>query len=315
MVQPATSKTVYQPVPFWAKLPHPMFFKEATSVAVDSSDNVYVFNRGDHPVIIFDRDGNFLETWGAGEFVRPHGITIDAEDNLYLADDDAHVIEKRTKDGELIYRLGEKCKPAAWQEGDPFNRPTHVAIHPDSGDLFISDGYGNSRVHRYDSDGNYIKSWGEPGSLPGQFSLPHNIAMNGSDKVTVADRENFRLQTFTIDGEFVQQIHSHRPIAIINGNGSDTNLYVAEAGPPPVQEGVRRLGRRVVVMDRNGTEMTRFGDEFGGEGHDQFIAPHAIAVDSEGSVYVAEVSYTAFGSQQDPVREVTSLRKWKRVSG
>jgi len=139
--------------------------------------------------------------------------------------------------------------------------------------------------------------------------------MNGSDKVTVADRENFRLQTFTIDGEFVQQIHSHRPIAIINGNGSDTNLYVAEAGPPPVQEGVRRLGRRVVVMDRNGTEMTRFGDEFGGEGHDQFIAPHAIAVDSEGSVYVAEVSYTAFGSQQDPVREVTSLRKWKRVSG
>lgn len=139
--------------------------------------------------------------------------------------------------------------------------------------------------------------------------------MNGTDKVTVADRENFRLQTFTTEGEFVKQIHSHRPIAITNGKGADTNLYVAEAGPPPVQEGVRRLGLRVVVMDLEGNEVTRFGNEHGGEGHDQFIAPHAMAVDSEGSVYIAEVSYTAFGSHQTPVREVASLRKWKRVSG
>jgi DNA-binding beta-propeller fold protein YncE len=315
MVNAATSATVYEPVPYWAKLPHPMFFKEATSVAVDSNDNVYVFNRGDHPVIIFDKDGNFLETWGAGEFVRPHGITIDAEDNLYLADDDAHMVEKRTKEGKLIFRLGEKGKAAAWQEGDPFNRPTNVAVNPATGDLFVSDGYGNSRVHKYDTDGNYIKSWGEPGSMPGQFSLPHNISMNGTDKVTVADRENFRLQTFTTDGEFVKQIHLHRPMALSTGRGDDTNLFVAEAGPPPVQEGVRRLGRRVVVLDLEGNEITRFGNELGGEGHDQFIAPHGISVDSAGSVYVAEVSYTAFGSQQDPVREVTSLRKWKRVSG
>ena len=73
----------YKPVEYWAKLPHPMFFKEATSVAVDSDDNVYVFNRGDNPLIIFDKDGNFLETWGKGEFDRPHGIEIDADDNLF----------------------------------------------------------------------------------------------------------------------------------------------------------------------------------------------------------------------------------------
>ena len=315
MVRPATSATVYEPVPYWAKLPHPMFFKEATSVAVDSNDNVYVFGRGLHPIIIFDRDGNFLDTWGAGEFVRPHGITIDAEDNLYLADDDAHMIEKRTKEGKFIFRLGEKGKAAAWQEGDPFNRPTHVAINPATGDLFITDGYGNSRVHKYDSDGKHIMSWGESGSLEGQFSLPHNIAMNGTDRVTVCDRENFRLQTFTTDGEFVKQIHSHRPMAITNGKGDDTNLYVAEAGAPAVQAGVRRLGQRVTVMDREGNEATRFGNELMGEGHDQFIAGHGMAVDSQGSVYVAEVSYTAYGSLQDPPREVTSLRKWRRAAG
>ncbi|GIT58275.1 MAG: hypothetical protein Ct9H300mP19_02230 [Dehalococcoidia bacterium] len=128
------------------------------------------FNRGDHPVIIFDRDGNFLETWGAGEFVRPHGVTIDGEDNLYLADDDAIWSKSELRKGKIIYRLGEKGETSILAgRRNPFNRPTHVAIHPDSGDLFISDGYGNSRVHRYDSDGNYIKSWGEPGSLPGPF--------------------------------------------------------------------------------------------------------------------------------------------------
>ena len=100
----------YKPVPYWAKLPHPMCFKEATSVAVDSQDRVYVFNRGNWPVMIFDADGNFLETWGEGEFVRPHGIFIDGEDNLYMADDDGHFVDKRTASGELIFRLGEKGK-------------------------------------------------------------------------------------------------------------------------------------------------------------------------------------------------------------
>ena len=155
----------YQPVPYWAKLPHPMSFKEATSVAVDSEDRVYVFNRGNWPMMIFDADGNFLETWGSGEFNRPHGIFIDGDDNLYLADDDDHVIEKRTPSGEIIFRLGERGKPAAWQEGDPFNRPTDIVVHPESRDIFITDGYGNSRVHKYGAEGNHIASWGSPGAF------------------------------------------------------------------------------------------------------------------------------------------------------
>ena len=102
---------LYEPVRYWAKLPHPMFFKEATSVAVDSKDNVYVFNRGKYPLIIFDKDGNFLDTWGEGEFIRPHGIKIDKEDNLYLVDDMAHFVQKRTKNGDLIWQLGDTNNP------------------------------------------------------------------------------------------------------------------------------------------------------------------------------------------------------------
>ena len=303
----------YEPVPYWAKLPHPMSFKEATSVAVDSQDRVYVFNRGNWPMMIFDADGNFLETWGEGEFNRPHGIFIDADDDLYLADDDDHVVEKRTTSGEVIFRLGERGQPAAWQEGDPFNRPTDIVVHPESRDIFISDGYGNSRVHKYDAEGTYITSWGEPGWMDGQFSLPHNICMMGDDRIIVCDRENFRIQIFDLDGEFVGQKHMHRPIACGNSSTGDGLIFVAEAGAPEVQKGVKNLGNCVVVFDGDLNEVDRFGGDLPGEAHGQFIASHGIATDSTGAVYIAEVSYTNTGSKLNPPREVTSLRKWVPV--
>ena len=315
MVKAATPKTKYEPVFGWPELPHPMAFKEATSVGVDSEDRVYVFNRGRWPMMVFGRDGNFLATWGAGDFDRPHGIHVDREDNLWLIDDMGHFVQKRTPKGKVLLTIGQRGKPAPWQGGGVFNRPTHVAVHPKTGDVFVSDGYGNSRVHRFDRKGKHLLSWGKPGSLPGEFSLPHNLCLLGDDRIVVCDRENFRLQIFTLDGQSVAQWHAHRPIAIFAGSGADTNLYLGEAGAPPVQAGVPGLGLRVIVLDRNGREVTRFGAAKGGEGPDQFLAPHGIAVDSEGSVYIAEVSYTAFGSLQVPPREVVSMRKWRRVNG
>jgi hypothetical protein len=288
-----------------------MFFKEATSVAVDSKDRVYVFNRGPNPVIVFDRSGNYLETWGAGKFNRPHGIHIDTNDDLFLADDLDHTVRKVSRDGSKShFVLGTSGKPAPWQGGGIFNRPTHTAVSPVSGDLFISDGYGNSRVHRFTSKGRHVLSWGKPGELPGEFSLPHNLTVLPDGRVVVCDRENFRIQVFTEDGRFVEQWHMHRPMSI----ASDASyIYVGEGGAPPVQKGVPNLGQRVVVLDHSGRQVTRFGSPNAGEGPDQFLAPHGIAVDSRGDVYVAEVSYTAFGSQQTPPREVVSLRKWRRT--
>jgi len=312
MVKPATTKTTYEPVVGWPAVPHGFFLHEATSVGMDSQDRVYVFNRGQWPMIIFDKEGNFLDAWGAGEFDIPHGISFDAADNMYLADN-ANFVQKRTSDGEVLLTLGERGVDKPRHTGGPFNSPTHVAIDPRNGDWFVSDGYRNSSVHRFDAAGKHMMSWGEPGSGPGQFALPHNICMVGEDRVLVADRENYRLQMFTVDGEFILEKRVHKPQALFAGTGEDTNIYVAEGRPPLVMEGVLRLGKRVAVLDRDLNEIVSIGNEMSGQAPDQFISPHAMAVDSEGSIYVAEVSYNGLGSRLEPAREVISLRKWRRT--
>ena len=316
-----TSQTKYEPVPGWAKLPMGVTFRgDATSIAVDSKDNVYVFNRGTEPIAVFDVDGNFLRGMGHDEFVRPHGIEIDRNDDLYLVDDDGHFVQKRTNDGQVVFTIGTKGQPCDWQSGGMFNRPTDVAIHPETGELFVSDGYGNSRIHKFDPDGQHMMSWGEPGTDPGQFSLPHNISMLGLDKVVVADRENFRLQIFTTGGEFVEQIHIHHPMSVTQGKGDDDNLYVGEMIPPPVQRGVRNLGAMIAVLSSEGDYQQHLGGPLPGEGPSQFTAPHGVSTDSQGSVYVAEVAWTNYFSNPDnsgleapPLGEVVSLRKWRRL--
>jgi DNA-binding beta-propeller fold protein YncE len=231
---------------------------------------------------------------------------------MYLADD-ANFVQKRTSDGEVLMTLGERGVEKPRHTGEPFNSPTHVAIDPRNGDWFVSDGYRNSSVHRFDETGKHIMSWGESGSGPGQFALPHNICMVGEDRVLVADRENYRLQMFTVDGEFILEKRVHKPQALFAGTGNDTNIYVAEGRPPLVMEGVLRLGKRVAVLDRDLNELVSIGNEMSGQAPDQFISPHAMAVDSEGSIYVAEVSYNGLGSRLEPAREVVSLRKWRRT--
>jgi len=313
----ASSSLRFEPVPGWARIPHGVtFHSDATSVAVDSKDRVYVFNRGPQPVVVFDRDGNFLESWGAGEFDRPHGIEIDADDNLYFVDDGGHFVQKRTPKGKVVFTLGKRGVPATWQGGGMFNRPTDVAVNPKNGDLFVSDGYGNSRVHKFDSRGKHLKSWGEPGSDPGQFSLPHNICMVGDDRVAVADRENFRVQIFTTNGEYLSQFHVHHPMSITSDPGPNPKLYVGEMGPPPVQAGVPNLGNHVSIFDVSGKQLGRFGAPLPGQGPDQLIAPHGVVLDSKGDIFIGEVSWTFWASRlpKPPLGEVVSLRHWRRVS-
>jgi DNA-binding beta-propeller fold protein YncE len=303
-----SGRFIYEVNVDWAKLPQGWSFMEVADVAVDSNDNVYVFNRGAHPMIVFDRDGNFIKSWGESVFKRAHGVTFGPDGNMWCADDGDHTIRKCTLDGEVLLTLGTPGKPAPYQSGKPFNRPTKVAFDPRSGELYISDGYGNARVHKYTPDGKHLFSWGEYGNDPGQFNLVHSICTDRHGHVYVADRENHRIQIFNSKGEFIAQwVNMHRPCGLyIEGD----LCYIGEL---PTQLAVNadypNIGSRVSIYTLEGKLLARLGDRRSGEEPGQFIAPHGIDVDSHGDIYVGEVSYAALGSKLSPPREVRSFRK------
>ena len=299
----------------WGRLPEGWRYVEAAGVAVDSRDNVYVFNRGEHPLIVFDREGNFLRSWGEGLVGRAHSITIGPDGEVWLTDDGNHTIRKFTPEGRLLLTIGDPDKPATLQSGKPFNRPTHVALSPLTGDLFISDGYGNSRVHKYDPKGRHLFSWGEPGTDPGCFNLPHNIATDAEGLVYVADRENHRVQVFDAEGRYLAQLNNlHRPCGLLIDRREGGTIYVGELGSDlAVNQSVPNLGGRVSILSLKGDLLGRVGDRFRGEKPGQFVAPHGVVTDSRGDLYVAEVSYTAKGRHENPPREIRSLQKFVRA--
>ena len=299
----------------WGKLPEGWRYVEAAGVGVDSKDNVYVFNRGEHPLIVFDREGNFLRSSGEGFVGRAHGITIGPDGDVWLTDDGNHTIRKFTPEGKLLLTIGDPDKPATLQSGKPFNRPTHVALSPTTGDLFISDGYGNSRVHKYDPKGRHLFSWGEPGTDPGCFNLPHNIATDAEGLVYVADRENHRIQIFDAEGRYLAQLNNlHRPCGLLIDRREGGQIYVGELGTDlAVNQNVPNLGGRVSILSLKGDLLGRIGDRFRGEKPGQFVAPHGVVTDSRGDLYVAEVSYTAKGRHETPPREIRCLQKFVRT--
>jgi len=307
---------VYQVLTDWVKLPQVWSFLEVVDVAVDSKDRVYVFCRGEHPLIIFDREGNFLHSWGEGIFQRPHGITIDGEDNLYCADDLAHVIRKFRPDGKLLMTLGTPGQSAPFQGGEPFNRPTKVALDPKTRDLYVADGYGNSRVHKFSPEGRHLFSWGQPGCDPGEFNLVHSVCVDQEGYVYVADRENHRVQVFDSQGKYQTQWNNmHRPCGMHIGGAGEQLCYVGELAPGmAINEKYPNLGPRVSIYNRKGERLARLGDIRPGDEPHQFWAPHGIAADSRGDLYVGEVSYSFAGSKLDPPRELRCFRKLVRLS-
>ena len=304
----------YSVIEGWGRLPDGWTYREVAGVAVDKQDRAFVFTRGEHPVIVFDRDGNFLRSWGEGAIRRAHGITIDADDMVWLTDDLQHTVRKFTPEGKLLLTIGNPDEPAELQGGKPFNRPTHVAICPRSGYLFVSDGYGNSRVHKYAPDGAHVMSWGEPGTDPGQFNLPHNLVTDQDGTVYVADRENHRVQIFDGKGRYQGQWNNlHRPCGLFADRKAGL-FFVGELGSGmPVNEKTPNLGPRVSVLDAKGQRVARFGGQFPSDKPGEFFAPHGLVVDSRGDVYVGEVSYTGFGQFLDPPRVLRSFQKFKRA--
>jgi DNA-binding beta-propeller fold protein YncE len=304
----------------WGELPPGYTYGDSAAVCVDSKDNVYVFTRGAHPVIVFDRDGKFLRSWGEDiGFVHAHGAAIGPDDLLYLTDDFGQTVRKCAPDGKVLMMIGTPKVAAPPFSGKPFNRCTHTALSP-AADIYVSDGYRNAAVHKYSPDGKLLLSWGEPGTGPGQFNLVHNIACDDDGWVYVADRENHRVQVFDGNGKYETQWNNlARPCGLFVTRGKNPIAVIGELGPESVATLTREapnLGPRVSIVSAQGEVLAHLGSAPLGEAPGQFIAPHGIALDSLGDIYVAEVANTywpvLFGKKPD--HELRSFQKLVRVS-
>jgi peptidylamidoglycolate lyase len=229
----------------WPLLPENAVFDEISAVGVDSRGDVFVLHRGGRQwpesdvldltpipastVLVLDgRTGRFLSHWGGGRFALPHSVTVDRDDNVWITDVALHQVYKQSHDGKLLLTLGERGVPG--NDRRHFNRPTDVAVAPD-GSFYVSDGYVNSRVLKFAADGTFLLEWGSNGTGPGQFDLPHGIAVDASGRVFVVDRENARVQVFDRDGRYLAQWNAPdfvnpQDIAI----GRDGTAFVTEIG-------------------------------------------------------------------------------------
>ena len=147
----------------WFELPEGWSFGWVPAVACDSADRVYVYSRSERPMVVFDREGRFVASWGEEVLKDAHGIFIDERDQIWCVERETHCVRQFARDGELLMTLGTPDQEGA--EGEPFRLPTDLALDAD-GFIYVSDGYGNTCIHKYSPDGEFIKTWGRPGHRP-----------------------------------------------------------------------------------------------------------------------------------------------------
>ena len=274
MTQIGTGDYRYDVVRDFFKSPDGEPFGLISRVAADAQDRIYVFQRRNPPVVVFDRDGKYLGAWGSGEVTDPHGLKI-IGDTVYTTDRSDSVAKAFTLDGKVTLQLGTPGRHSdtgeikdwlAERAAGPFNHPTEMIAHP-NGDLYVTDGYRNARVHRFAKDGTHKTSWGAPGHGPGQFHLPHSIAFDDAGKLYVADRANKRIQIFTPEGERLGEWTGMGGPNDIS-RGKDGNFYIAEqeenGGPA-----------HIAVRDAHGKLLARMESRH----------VHGVGVDSKGDIY------------------------------
>jgi hypothetical protein len=337
----AIEKVRFELVPNWEKCPpgEDYAHMDVADVACDSQDRVYLHTRKGERVMVYDADGNFIKKWGDGVFNRAHGIAIH-NDIVYCTDDQDSVIRVFDLDGNFKWMLGEpkqvtdtgygfKRKPEIHHNefveraAGPFNCCCNVCIARND-DIFVADGYGNARIHHFDAQGNLLNSWGDIGTGPGQFHLPHGIALDAQENVIVCDRENDRLQFFDRAGNYLAMwTDVLRPTDV--AVGKDSLIYVSELWRPlePGQGSFvhgyadQDLPGRVSVYNPEGRVVARWGaDSENRAAPGNFIAPHGLAIDSKGDLYVAEVSASFGGGfKRMPMEDCLDhqIQKFRRV--
>jgi DNA-binding beta-propeller fold protein YncE len=274
MTQIGSGQYTYEVVRDFCRLPAGQSFGLVSRVAADARDRIYVFQRKDPPVVVFDRDGAYLGAWGGGEVTDPHGLKI-VGDIVYTTDRSDSVAKSFDLGGRPLIELGRRGVHSdtgrvenwlAERAAGPFNHPTEMIGHP-NGDIYVTDGYRNARVHRFAADGRLLASWGSPGHGEGQFHLPHSIAYDGSGRLYVADRSNKRIQIFTEDGKYLDAwTGMGGPNDITRGR--DGHFYIAE------QEDEGRPAY-IAVRDADGRVLARLESRH----------VHGVGVDSHGDIY------------------------------
>lgn len=262
----------YKPVPDFLQFPADLKLGEVPGVAFNSQGHIIVTHRGAQPILVFDKDGKFLRSFGDEHLDAVHGTRVDADDNLWVTDMRNHTVIKFSPEGKVLLKLGERDVPGVDEEH--FNRPTDIAFG-ENGNFFVSDGYGNNRVVKFDKQGKFLQTWGEDGGWKGLFRLPHCAFVDGQGRLHISDRENDRIQVFNQEGEFLWLYGGFAPFGVFIAD--DDTVYVADG-----------RDHKVYRMTLRGQIIAQWGSE--GTAPGQFQLPHGITVDPQGAVYVTEIT-------------------------
>lgn len=272
----AVEPFTYSPVPDFFQLPEGLTLGACTGVDVDSKGNIYLLHRGKQPVVCLDASGRFIRSWGDDCIDTPHGLRIDADDQVWVTDIGNHQVFQFAASGERKVTLGKAG--TAGNGIDEFNQPTDVAFGA-RGEIYVADGYGNSRIIKFTPRGGFLGSWGEAGKGPGQFDTPHAIVVDRQQRVIVGDRENDRLQVFNANGELLAIWPGFAPFGVARDR--QDNLFIADG-----------RANQILQLDEAGKVVASWGSEGAGVG--QFQLPHMLATDPGGDLYVGEIKGQRF---------------------
>jgi DNA-binding beta-propeller fold protein YncE len=258
-------------------LPGGAWFGRVSAVVALEDGRVVVLHRGPaiEPVVIFDRDGQFLSSWDA-DIGLPHGMRIDPDGHLWITDVSRHRVIKTTLEGRVLMELGRPDQPGV-DEG-MFNKPTDIAFGAD-GTVYVSDGYGNSRIVAFDAEGRFLRTWGQPGSGPEEFDTPHAVVVAADGLVWVSDRGNGRISSFEPDGRLVRS-WSHLGAAQSLAFSQDGSLWVM----------AYRTQTEIIDYDSQGGRLMLVEPSRGSVVASLEVPGHCVHEAADGNVYVASLS-------------------------
>jgi streptogramin lyase len=268
----------YKPVLDIFKLPHGINFGACSAVALNSKGHIFVFNRGKHVLMEFDGDGNYIHSLAEGIFSNPHGLRVDAEDNIWATDNVSNIVVKMDPRGRVLMVLGIKGSAADWHPYGHlrcFSEPNDVAFGR-KGEIYVTQGHGKgeSRVLKFDAEGNFLATWGGEGTAPGEFNVPHSIVVDDAGLLHIADRSNERIQVFDADGTYIRESrHPGTPCGLCLSG--DQHMFMAHG-----HTGL------IMKLDLQGKVLGATGGQ--GKAPNRYGEAHFLALDQKEDIYVAD---------------------------